>query len=280
MKKLIPILALAFAATSQAECLVSSPVVVGESFGFTEGPAWDNKQDRFVFSDIPNHTFWQVTTDGTLSKITDNSGFSNGNAIDKNGNIWSARHDRKLSRMTPSGKVDVVAANFDGAPLNSPNDITIASDGSVWFTDPPFGIQGYGPQKANEEQKVRGVYRWKDGNLELMSGDLTLPNGLSFNDGSLFVADTADGWVYKFSVSTSGLGKSEKFARAGDMADGLAFDSDNNLWLATTGGVAVFNQTGEQTCFIDIDSAHISNVAISDRQVLVTAANKVLLYSK
>ena len=113
-----------------------------------------------------------------------------------------------------------------------------------------------------------------------MSGELTLPNGLYFNDGSLFVADTADGWVYKFSVSASGLGEPEKFARAGDMADGLTFDSDNNLWLATTGGVAVFNQAGEQTCFIEIDSSHIGNVAVTDSQVLVTAANKVILYSK
>jgi gluconolactonase len=280
MKKLIPFLALAFVGASQAESLVSEPVVVGESFGFTEGPAWDNKQHRFVFSDIPNHTLWQVTADGTLSKITDDSGYSNGNVVDNNGNIWSARHDRKLSRMTPSGKVDVVAANFNGAPLNSPNDITVASDGAIWFTDPPFGIQGYGPEKAKEAQPVRGIYRWKDGDLDLMSGDLTLPNGISFNDGSLFVADTADGWVYKFSVSASGLGKPERFARAGDMADGLAFDSDNNLWLATTGGVAVFNPAGEQTCFIKIDASHISNIAVTDSQVLVTAANKVLLYSK
>jgi gluconolactonase len=280
MKKLIPFLALAFVGASQAESLVSDPVVVGESFGFTEGPAWDKQQERFVFSDIPNHTLWQLTADGTLSKITDNSGYSNGNAVDSNGNIWSARHDRKLSRMTPSGKVDVVAANFNGAPLNSPNDITVASDGAIWFTDPPFGIQGYGPEKANEAQPVRGIYRWKDGDLDLMSGDLTLPNGISFNDGSLFVADTADGWVYKFSVSASGLGKPEKFARAGDMADGLAFDSDNNLWLATTGGVAVFNPSGEQTCFIKIDASHISNIAVTDSQVLVTAANKVLLYSR
>jgi gluconolactonase len=280
MKKLIPFLAMVFVGASQAECLVSDPVVVGESFGFTEGPAWDKQQDRFVFSDIPNHTLWQVTADGTLSKITDNSGYANGNAVDNNGNIWSARHDRKLSRMTPSGKVDVVAANFNGAPLNSPNDITVANDGAIWFTDPPFGIQGYGPEKANEAQPVRGIYRWKDGDLDLMSGDLTLPNGLSFNDGSLFVADTTDGWVYKFSVSVSGLGKPEKFARSGDMADGLTFDSDNNLWLATTGGIAVFNQAGEQFCFIEIDSSHISNVAVTDSKVLVTAANKVILYSK
>lgn len=169
---------------------------------------------------------------------------------------------------------------MDRAPLNSPNDIMVASDGAIWFTDPPFGIQGYGPEKANEAQPVRGIYRWKDGDLDLMSGDLTLPNGISFNNGSLFVADTADGWVYKFSVSTSGLGKPERFAQAGDMADGLTFDSDNNLWLATTGGIAVFNQAAEQTCFIEIDSSHMSNVAVTDSQVLVTAANKVLLYSR
>ena len=280
MKKLITFLALTFVATSHAQCVASNPVVVGESFGFTEGPVWDNNQERFVFSDIPNHILWQVTSKGILSKVTDNSGYANGNAIDKNGNIWSARHDRKLSRMTPAGKTEIVAANFNGAPLNSPNDITIASDVAVWFTDPPFGIQGYGPQKAKEEQPVRGIYRWKDGKLTLMSGDLTLPNGIAFNNGDLFVDDTSDGWVYKFSVSPAGLSKPTKFAHSGAMADGLAFDSESNLWLATTGGVAVFNQMGEQTCFIKINAAHISNVAVTDNQILVTAANKVLLYTR
>jgi gluconolactonase len=153
MKKLIPFLALAFAGVSQAECLISNPVVVGESFGFTEGPAWDKQQSRFVFSDIPNHTLWQVTSDGTLSKITDNSGYANGNAVDKNRNIWSARHDRKLSRMTPSGKVDVVAANFNGAPLNSPNDITVASDGTIWFTDPPLAFRDTDQKKPMKHNR-------------------------------------------------------------------------------------------------------------------------------
>lgn len=286
MKRFMSIFAATIASTlamnahAQMNKLDTTPDIVLDSFTFTEGPAWVASSQQFIFSDIPNNAIWQLADDGTLTKLTDRSGFTNGNAVDKKGNIWNARHDRKLSRMTPDGKVDVIAAYYNGKPLNSPNDLTIASDGAVWFTDPNFGITGYGPQIAKEEQPVRGIYRWKNGELTLMSGDLSLPNGIAFDDNHLFVADTADGWVYRFSLSGNGLGKPEKFAKAGDMADGFAFDEAHNLWLATTGGIAVFNKQGHQTDFLPIDANHVSNIALSPNYVLVTASNKVIRFRR
>ncbi|WP_299143366.1 SMP-30/gluconolactonase/LRE family protein [uncultured Vibrio sp.] len=282
MKLLLPTFLASLAMSVQAEVnqINNSPDVVVDSFKFTEGPLWLAESQKFIFSDIPNNTLWQLSEDGTISKFIDDSGYTNGNAIDKNGNIWNARHDRKLSRITKEGKVDIVAAFFNGKPLNSPNDVAIASDGSVWFTDPPFGINGSGPKLAKEEQPVRGIYRWQNGELELMNGDLPLPNGIGFNSGNLFVANTADGWVYKFSMTDTGLGQPEKFAKSGEMADGFAFDENHNLWLATTGGVAVFDPQGEQTGFLPIDAKHTSNVAISPKYVLVTASNKVLRFRR
>jgi len=282
MKLLLPTLLAAVAMNAQAELnqVNNTPDVVIDSFKFTEGPLWIADSQKFIFSDIPNNTIWELSDDGSLSKFFSNSGYTNGNAIDKNGNIWNARHDRKLSRITPEGNVDVVAAYFNGKPLNSPNDVTIASDGSVWFTDPPFGIKGSGPKLAKEEQPVRGIYRWQNGELELMNGDLPLPNGIAFDSGNLFVANTADGWVYKFTVTDTGLGQPEKFAKSGDMADGFAFDEDHNLWLATTGGVAVFDALGQQTGFLPVDAKHTSNVAISPEYILVTASNKVLRFRR
>jgi len=282
MKNYVTLFALTFAFNAHAQInnLNETPAVIHDTFKFTEGPVWIEASQTFIFSDIPNNTIWQLAEDGAISKLTKNSGYANGNAIDKAGNIWSARHDRTLSRMTPAGKVDVVAMNYQGKPLNSPNDITVASDGSIWFTDPPFGIKGSGPKKAEEEQPVRGIYRWENGKLKLMSGALALPNGLAFDAGNLFVANTADGWVYRFQVSENGLGEPEKFAKSGKMADGLAFDEQHNLWLATTGGIAVFNAQGEQTGFLAVDAKHISNVAIAPKYVLVTASNKVLRYTR
>jgi len=283
MKKQMALFAITFAVNAQAQVnrLDEIPDVTYDTFKFTEGPVWIESSQRFIFSDIPNNTIWQLAEDGTLTQFNNNSGYANGNAVDKTGNIWSARHDRTLSRMTPTGKVDVVATNYQGKPLNSPNDITIASDGSVWFTDPPFGIKGSGPKQAEEEQPVRGIYRWEKGELTLMSGALALPNGLAFDSGHLFVANSADGWVYKFQMLARNLlGEPEKFAKSGKMADGIAFDEQHNLWLATTDGVAVFNRKGDQIDFLHVDAKHISNIAISPHYVLVTASNKILRYTR
>jgi len=291
MKKLICVTAATlFSAAAMAGSFVNSdPAVIGDSFGFVEGPVWDSAQQRFLFSDIPNNKTYAYSLNGTLKVFDGDSGYANGLAIDGKGNLWAARHDRKLSFVPPSGEKVVAAATFNGKPLNSPNDLTIKSDDSVWFTDPPFGIQGYGPQKAEEEQPVRGVYRYKDGDFKLMTGELELPNGIAFsNDESvLYVANTADGWVYRFNVGEHGLTGKQRFAKvkapkeSEPMADGVEVDKDGNVYIAGPGGVGVFNGEGRQLDFIAIDAGHVSNIEIGgpDQNLLmVTAYNKVVLF--
>lgn len=266
-----------------------NPTLIGDTFGFVEGPVWDVDHQRFLFSDIPNHTTYSYDSNGELSVFDKNSGYANGLAIDSKGNLWAARHDRKLSYRQDNGEKVIVATSFKGKPLNSPNDLTIKSDDSIWFTDPPFGIQGYGPQKAKEEQPVRGIYRYSNGDLKLVSGEITLPNGIAFSpdESLLYVADTVDGWVYRFDVKGESITNKTRFAivkspsNSGIMADGIAVDQQGNVYVAGPGGVGVFNKEGKQLDYIAVDAGHISNVAIGGKnkdQLMVTAYNKVLLF--
>lgn len=263
--------------------------LIGDTFGFVEGPVWDVDHQRFLFSDIPNHTTYSYDSNGELSVFDKNSGYANGLAIDSKGNLWAARHDRKLSYRQDNGEKVIVATSFKGKPLNSPNDLTIKSDDSIWFTDPPFGIQGYGPQKAKEEQPVRGIYRYSNGDLKLVSGEITLPNGIAFSpdESLLYVADTVDGWVYRFDVKGESITNKTRFAivkspsNSEIMADGIAVDQQGNVYVAGPGGVGVFNKEGKQLDYIAVDAGHISNVAIGGKnkdQLMVTAYNKVLLF--
>lgn len=291
MKKILLITALAaLSLDASANSLVeSNPILVGDSFGFVEGPVWDAKHHRFLFSDIPNNKTYSYDLNKTLSVFDDNSGFANGLAIDADGNLWAARHDRNLSFIQENGRKVVAAATYNGKALNSPNDLTIKSDGSVWFTDPPFGIQGYGPEKADEEQPVRGIYRYNDGNLNLLSGELKLPNGIAFSpdENYLYVSDTSDGWVYRFDVNGQAIGNKTQFAMvkaptgSDPMVDGVTVDKKGNVFVAGPGGVGVFNREGKQLDYIAIDAGHISNIEIggdSQELLMVTAYNKVLLF--
>lgn len=266
-----------------------NPTLIGDTFGFVEGPVWDVDHQRFLFSDIPNHTTYSYDSNGELSVFDKNSGYANGLAIDSKGNLWAARHDRKLSYRQDNGEKVIVATSFKGKPLNSPNDLTIKSDDSIWFTDPPFGIQGYGPQKAKEEQPVRGIYRYSNGDLKLVSGEITLPNGIAFSpdESLLYVADTVDGWVYRFDIKGESITNKTRFAivkspsNSEIMADGIAVDQQGNAYVAGPGGVGVFNKEGKQLDYIAVDAGHISNVAIGGKnkdQLMVTAYNKVLLF--
>ena len=280
----------AFSINASASSFVEDdPILVGDSFGFVEGPVWDAKHQRFLFSDIPNHKTFSYDLKGTLSVFDENSGYANGLAIDSKGNLWAARHDRKLSYAQNNGEKFIVAATYNGKPLNSPNDLTVKSDGSVWFTDPPFGIQGYGPEKAEEEQPVRGIYRYLDGELTLLSGELKLPNGIAFSpdESLLYVADTSEGRIYRFNVNGKTISNMTRFVEVNPpsasepMADGIEVDQQGNVFVAGPGGVVIFNDEGQQLDFIEIDAGHISNIEIGGKNrdlLMVTAYNKVLLF--
>lgn len=285
----VAVLALATPALAQ-QCplIAAAPAVAQSGFKYTEGPAWSSS-GFWVFSDIPANTVYKFDGSAAPVAFRQPSGFANGNAFDSAGNLWSAQHDRKLTKTEPTGRTEVVVASFKGKSINSPNDLVIAADGSVWFSDPSFGISGYGPEKAPEEQPVRGIYRVKNGAVSLMNGELKQPNGLAFSpDGRfLYVADTFDG-IYRFAVSRDGqLIEKIRFAALEPLvgqspnADGLKVDASGHVWLAGPKALGVFDTTGKQLCRIPIEAEHVANLAFGGqdgKSVLVTASDKIYTF--
>jgi len=263
------------------------PRLLASGFLFTEGPAWHH-DGYWVFSDIRADTIYKLDADGRAQPFKRPSGHANGNAFDRAGNLISARHDRLITLTRADGGEEVLAAAYQGRKLNSPNDLVIGPDGAVWFTDPPYGISGNGPARADEEQPVRGVYRLRDGTLQLMSGELTLPNGLAFSpDGRwLYVSDSADGAVYRFAVGADGtLTDKSFFARVRPGAgqrhatDGIKTDAAGRVWASGARAIGVFDPSGELRCRIDLGERRVTNLAFGGpdgRDLLITTGDSVL----
>lgn len=268
-----------------------SAQLISSQFKFTEGPVWSTKDNAFIFSDIPANTLYHVNTAGTISVFDDDSGYANGNTLDSKGNLYSARHDRVLSMQTPSGKKTIIADTYKGGKLNSPNDVIVSNNGDIWFTDPPFGIQGFGPKKAKEEQAYRGAYKLSNGKLTQVDSKFTLPNGLAFDNTEehLYIAEYSDGWVYKYDVKNGELSNKKPFAKAISItnkpavADGLRVDKRDNLWVAGADALHVFDKKGNSLCKLPIDSDYVTNLAFGGKdgkRVLLTAGNKIYFLNK
>ena len=143
---LIVILFIPLGTANSSEKLKLPPTVIGKDFGFTEGPVWVSHKEMWLFTDIPKNKIYSLTANGALDVWMEKSEYANGLNIDKENNVWMAHHCRKVSYTTPSGKNKVVASSYNDKKLNSPNDIAIKKDGTVWFTDPMYGItfKGFG----------------------------------------------------------------------------------------------------------------------------------------
>lgn len=240
----------------------SSAVKIAQGFEFLEGPVWLRDSDPLVsltgtaaacliFSDIPaSAIYWY--RDGLTGILRDETGQANGNTLDTEGRLLSCEHEnRRVSRMDASGTIETVASRFDGARLNSPNDVVVRSDGLVLFTDPPYGVE------ANDREiDVQGLYCVNPGDqaVRLLHSDFERPNGLAFSpdERRLFVADTERGQLVAFSVDQLGnLSGEEVFCRC-DRPDGLRLDQAGNVWVACLKGVEVFSPTGQQIAFFEL----------------------------
>lgn len=275
--------------------LVSSikPLKIG--FKWTEGPAWDPAAKRWIFSDLMGETEYSITPAGVMAPLRRPAGYPNGHALLPDGSFVVAQHDRTLGTVKADGSgYKVIASTFQGRRLNSPNDVTVSSNGDVFFTDPIFGIDGFGPVKATPELPFRGVYRYSKGKLSLITDKLDEPNGiaLSSNGTELYVSQTSNNTIYKINLSSyqgSPLPVTPLFtfkqipqghvsARA---SDGLRVDSKGNIWATGPGGIGVFRPDGSTICSIPFHD-HVANLApggSDGRSVLVTSADKLYLIS-
>ncbi len=230
---------------------------------FTEGPVW--RGGCLLFSDIPNQRIvrWRRLPEGP-ELITHARGMSNGLTLDRQGRVLAAEHDgRRVSRVADDGARAVVAERFQGKRLNSPNDIVVRSDGSIYFTDPPYGIHPSTPGLPRpagwwtrpipgKEQPCHGVYRIApDGTLHLVADDFALPNGLAFSpdESVLYIDDSAHGHIRALTVRADGSLTDSRVLltmTSGDpgVADGLKVDVQGNVYCTGPGGVWVCRPSG------------------------------------
>jgi len=258
---------------------------LGTGYEHSEGPVW-TPAGELLFSDVTGDRMIRMLADGKFVDFRKPSGFANGNAFDRNGNLYSAQHDRRITRTDRAGKVSTVADAFEGKPLNSPNDVVVRSDGMVFFTDPPFGLMGYGPAKGESAIGFAGVYSVdRTGKVRLLTRDLVFPNGLAFspNERTLYVNDTKDGLIHAFEVKVDGsLGSRRVFADlkiAGKdpFADGMKVDTQGNLYASNLDGVWVFSSAAKRIAFIPVPEA-VSNLAFGGEggQTLFITADRSL----
>jgi len=229
-----------------ADLLVSSEMTkVASGFRFTEGPVW-HPDGYLLFSDIPADTIYVLKEREAAQQWRSPSGHSNGLALDRRGRLIACEHgNRRLSRTEPDGTITALATRYAGKRLNSPNDVVVRSDGSIYFTDPPYG--GVPPEER--ELSFSGLYRVTadSGKLELLADDLDGPNGLAFSPDErvLYVDDSARRHIRAFDVAADGtLSNGRVFAEmvsdAEGVPDGMKVDTAGNVYCTGPGGVWVY----------------------------------------
>ncbi|MCG3197261.1 MAG: Gluconolactonase [bacterium] len=212
---------------------------------FTEGPLW-HPSGYLLFSDIPGSRILRWEPGKEASVFREPSRNSNGLTFDRRGSLIACEHSaRRVSRTLSDGTVEVVAETFMGKRLNSPNDVVVASDGRVYFTDPPYGLSS----DSERELDFQGVFCvTPDGELHLGSRAMNRPNGLALSPDEtiLYVADTVAMLVNAFPVSPDGtFGEPIVFSRLdGPGADGMKVDKEGNVYVTGPEGVWIWDREG------------------------------------
>ena len=234
-----------------ARCVKTSARVekLFEGCRWAEGPAWFPAMRSLVWSDIPNDRMlrWDETT-GDVGVFRSPAGYTNGHTVDRQGRLVSCEHgNRRVTRTEHDGSITVIADRFQGKRFNSPNDIVVKSDDSIWFTDPSYGIESdYEGHKGESEIGHNNVYRVDPGSGEvtIVADDFDCPNGIAFSpdESRLFITDTGvkqTRHVRVFDVQANGtLRGGEIFATATNGGfDGFRFDDEGRIWMSGGDGI-------------------------------------------
>lgn len=224
------------------------PEKMAAGFQFTEGPLW-MPDGYLIFSDIPANKIYKLVPGGKAEVFKEIDSGPNGLVLDAKGRVVICEQmGREVSRIEPDGKVVTIAERFKGRRLNSPNDAALRSDGSIYFTDPPYGVQ-----PKDRELGFQGVYRLlPNGELTLLIKDLDRPNGIAFSpdEKRLYVADSSDlKFIKVFDVKADGsLANGRLFAELKSnepgVPDGLKIDKNGNVFSTGPGGIWIFSPDG------------------------------------
>jgi gluconolactonase len=262
---------------------------LAEGFKFTEGPIWIPEGKHLLFSDPNSNIIWKYTPQGNdpgkLEVFRTPSGYSgadiaeygqpgsNGLTLDPRGNLTINQHgNRRVIRLEKDGSETVLADKYEGKRLNSPNDLVYRSDGTLFFTDPPFGLPKFGDD-PRKELKFSGVYSLRNGKLQLLTTELTGPNGiaLSPDERLLYVGNWDDKKkvVMRYEVSADGkLANGKLFfdltsAPGEDAIDGVKVDQAGNIYVSGPGGLWVISAEGKHLGTI-VAPKHVHNMAWGD----------------
>jgi gluconolactonase len=224
--------------------------VFATGFRFAEGPIWLMEKGCLLFSDIPASRIYEIASDGKASVFKEPSGNSNGLTLDRQGRLIVCEHgNRRITRIEKDGNKTVLAASFQGKKLNSPNDVVVKSDGSIYFTDPPYGIE-----PEDQEQPIQGVYRIspEGDDLRVVADDFLCPNGLAFSpdEKRLYIDDSSERrHIRVFDVHADGtLANGGIFydmnVRQPGAPDGMKVDVHGHVYCTGARGVWVFDARG------------------------------------
>ena len=241
---------------------------LGTGFTYTEGPLW-HPDGYLLFSDMPGDVRRRWDEESGVTEVANPSNKGNGMTWDLDGRLLVCEHvTSSLVRMNPDGTGsgrEALATHYDGRELNSPNDVIVKSDGSIYFTDPTYGrMPGFGLERE-QELDFQGVYRLPagGGELELVVDDFAQPNGLCFtaDESLLYINDTdrahirvfevgSDGSLSGGDVLADGIGTGE--LESGELVDGMKLDEPGNIWVTGPKGVWVFSPDGEHLGVLEV----------------------------
>jgi gluconolactonase len=251
------------------------------NFQFTEGPIWMKRGQYLLFSDIPANTIYSWSPEQGLSEWRKPSNNANGNTVDNERRLITCEHtSRRVTRTERDGKIAVLARTYQGKHLNSPNDVVVKRDKTIWFTDPPYGIK---PEM--QEQSANYVFRLNPEKEEPMpvADDFSRPNGLCFSPDEKFLyigdSDTKIHHVRRFIVLDNNTLKEEEIFTIiyPGVPDGIRVDSEGHLFCAAGDGIQVFNVNGKLIGKI-LTPQTASNCTFGDsdlKELFITATESV-----
>jgi gluconolactonase len=252
---------------------------LGEGYIFTEGPATDSYGNVY-FTDQPNNQIVKWSTDGTVSVFMKKAGRTNGLCFDKNGNMIACSEDKnELWLISPDRKVTVLFTQYRGKRFNGPNDVWIAPNGNLYFTDAMYKRKWWTwPMPEQDDESVYLVssdYK----TITRLTNDLVRPNGIiGTPDGkTLYVADLGDNKTYSYRIGHDGLLYDKKlFAELG--SDGMTIDNKGNIYMTGNDGVTVFDKKGKQILQLNVDNKKVGNICFAgkDHKLLFITASPAI----